>query len=330
MKIALLVLPGMRSFDVVAAQEVLADDRRDRGVPLNEVVVCSPQEQVVLDHGLTLHAKARTEAIVGADLVVVPGFDDVAMQVRGGWEASGPAEAVAALREASGRGSAVASLCTGAFLVAAAGLFDGAGATTHWRFSALLQREHPAVRVEENVLFTHDPSRRVWSSAGVAAGIDLCLAVVAHEQGAAAAATIARSMVLPAVRTGGQAQFVPPRFREREGLDASLTALTAHLRTELDRPWTLAQMAEVAATSPRTLQRAFRASLGCSPSQWLVDARVTAARELFEATTLSVGEVARRVGLSTDDGLRKHFRRALGVSPSAYRGSFGRDGILGA
>ena len=330
MRIALLVLPGTRSFDVVTALEVLADDRRDRGVPLNEVVVCSPHDQVVLDHGLTLRAGARTRALVGADLVVVPGFQDVALQVRGGWEDAASVEAVAALQEASGRGGAVASLCTGAFLVAAAGLFDGAGATTHWRFSALLQQEHPAVRVEENVLYTHDPSRRVWSSAGVAAGIDLCLAVVAHEQGAAAAATIARSMVLPAVRAGGQAQFVPPRFREREGLGAGLATLTTQVCAELDRPWTLAEMAEAAATSPRTLQRAFRASLGCSPSQWLVDARVTAARELFEATTLSVGEVACRVGLSTDDGLRKHFRRALGVSPSAYRGSFGRGGILGA
>ncbi|MEP7763629.1 helix-turn-helix domain-containing protein [Sanguibacter sp. 25GB23B1] len=330
MRIAMLVLPGMRSFDVVAAMEVLADDRQDRGVPRNDVVVCSPAERVVLEHGLSLRADARTEGLVGADLVVVPGFQDVATLVRGGWAAAGLSESVDALRAASASGSAVASLCTGAFLVAAAGLFDGARATTHWRFCALLQADHPAIRVEENVLYTHDPDRRVWSSAGVAAGIDLCLAVVAHEQGAAAAATIARSMVLPAARSGGQAQFVPPRSRDGEGFDAGLMVLTDRVRADLGRPWSLAEMASVVTVSPRTLQRTFRAALGCSPSQWLVETRVTAARELLESTPLSVVEVARRVGLSTDDGLRKHFQRRLGVSPSAYRGSFGRSGILEA
>lgn len=330
MKIALLVLPGMRSFDVTAAMEVLADDRQDRGVPLNEVRVCSPVPEVVLDHGLTLRVDAPTHEVGHADLVVVPGFQDAASVVRRGRAEVAFVEAVAALAAASDGGSAVASLCTGAFLVAAAGLFDGGSATTHWRFCSVLQAEHPAVVVEENVLYTHDTTRRVWSSAGVAAGIDLCLAIVAHEHGAAASATIARSMVLPAVRAGGQAQFVPPRFGEGEGLDGGLAALTERVRCDLARPWTLAELAAAASVSPRTLQRSFRSALGCSPSQWLVSARVGAARELLEVTGLSVVEVAHRVGLSTDDGLRKHFQRLLGVSPSAYRASFGRGGILEA
>lgn len=330
MKIALLVLPGARSFDVVAAMEVLADDREDRGVPRNDVVVCSPQPVVELEHGMTLRSDAGTEAVVGADLVVVPGFAGVSSVLRDTPADATYTQAVRALEAASAGGSAVAALCTGAFLVAAAGLFDGASATTHWRHCAALQTARPAVRVEHNVLFTHDPDRRVWSSAGVAAGIDLCLAIVADEHGAAAAATIARSMVLPAARPGGQAQFVPPRFREREVPDAGLAALTACVQADLARSWSLAEMADVAFVSTRTLQRLFRSSFACAPSQWLVEARVTAARELLEATTLSVAEVARRVGLSTDDGLRKHFHRLLGVSPSTYRSAFGRSGILEA
>jgi AraC family transcriptional activator FtrA len=316
-----LVMPGMRAFDVAAVMEVLADDRTDRSVPRNDVVICGHRSEIELDHGFTLHNCLLIGTLDRVDLLIVPGFQDPQSFIES-LSGARVQEAIEVVRSAHVRGAVVASLCTGAFLVAAAGLFNGLAATTHWRYCALLQSLHPRIRVETNVLYTDDEENRVWSSAGVTAGIDLCLAIVAREHGSAAAAAVARSMVLPATRSGGQAQYVPPRYRESELTPASLVQLSTIVRTNLAHPWTLTDLAARAGTSKRTLQREFASALGRSPGQWLVQERVTAARELLEYTSLSVEEIAHRVGFSSSDLLRKHFTRGLRTSPSNYRRSF--------
>ena len=327
MEIAILVLPGMRSFDVAAAMEVLADDRSDRQVPTNDVRLVSPAGEVALDHGL----RATTEPLAaaeGAQLLVIPGFDDIEaiFDPPAGHDVAG---AIACLRSVHERGGELASLCSGAFLLAETGLLDETVATTHWRYCEQLQQRHPRVRVDPKVLYTHDAERRVWTSAGVTAGIDLSLAIVADHHGASAAAQIARSLVLPAGRRGGQAQYVPVRYQTHEALGTVLEEVRDHVRQHLARPWTLGELSALAHTSPRTLQRQFTARTGMSMSRWLIDERLTVARELLESTTLTVEQVAQRVGFGSADLLRKHFASRFGIPPSRYREAFGGPGRAG-
>jgi AraC family transcriptional activator FtrA len=322
MEIAILVMAGMRSFDVAAALEVLADDRSDRQVPTNQVRLVSSAEQVPLDHGL----QATTEPLAaaeGAQLMVVPGFAD-ADAIFDPATSHEVAGAVECLRSVHERGGEVASLCSGAFLLAETGLLDETVATTHWRYCERLQQRHPRIRVDPTVLYTHDVERRVWTSAGVTAGIDLSLAIVAEHHGASAAAQITRSLVLPAGRRGGQAQYVPVRYRTHEGLGTVLEELRDHVRQHLARPWTLRELSALAHASPRTLQRQFTARTGMSMSRWLIDERLSAARELLESTTLTVEQIAQRVGFGSADLLRKHFATRFGIPPSRYREAFGK------
>lgn len=337
MKVRVVLLPGMRGFDLCAALEVFGGDRRDRGVPLNDVAAVSPSPEPELEGGLRIRALPLQEAD-GSDLLVIPGFadplgavdPDVVRAVSGG---GGVVPSAAAREDAARPGTArsgvvrddveraaalvlrlhssgthIASLCTGAFLLAATGLLDGAEATTHWRFCDELQRRHKRVRVDPKVLYTHDAARRLWTSAGVAAGIDACLAILAQECGSAATAAVARSMVLPAVRPGGQAQFIPPLRGETEGRASEGEELRAAILRDLAAPWTAQTMADCAHASPRTLHRRFLAETGMPPIRWLISRRVAAAQELLETTALGVEQIASRVGF----GRRVHaqtFRR---------------------
>ncbi|MDR1264459.1 MAG: helix-turn-helix domain-containing protein [Propionibacteriaceae bacterium] len=335
MIVGLLLADAMRSFDVGAALEVFAYDRTVSGVPRDDVRLASPAGQVTLDHGLRL-ATGPLSGLAGCELIVVPGFANLdaypstvtpaspyAGQRRPGWaDLAVPPGLAAALVEAHAAGAEIASVCTGAFVLAQAGLLDGAEATTHWGACQTLAEQHPRVRVRPDVLYTHDAARRVWTSAGVTAGIDLCIAIKAHHHGAVAAATVARSMVLPAVRHGGQAQYIPPRLAERETVGADLAALCAAVRRDLGRAWTLADMAAAGHLSSRSLQRRFAAQIGLSPSAWLIRERVRAAQELLESSVLDVGQVASRVGFGSADLLRKHFRPLVGTTPTRYRTAF--------
>lgn len=356
MKVRVVLLPGMRGFDLCAALEVFGGERRDRGVPLNDVAAVSPSPEPELEGGLRIRALPLQEAD-GADLLVIPGFadplgavdPDVVRAVSGGGDV---APSAAAAREDAARpgaarsgvvrddveraaalvlrlhssGTHIASLCTGAFLLAATGLLDGADATTHWRFCDELQRRHKRVRVDPKVLYTHDAARRLWTSAGVAAGIDACLAILAQECGSAAAAAVARSMVLPAVRPGGQAQFIPPLRGETEGRASEGEELRAAILRDLAAPWTAQTMADCAHASPRTLHRRFLAETGMPPIRWLISRRVAAAQELLETTALGVEQIASRVGFGGAVSMRKHFVASVGVPPIEYRRAFQRDG----
>lgn len=322
MRVAVLLMAGMRAFDVAAALEVFAGDRRKRGVPFDDVVPVAAHAEVVLEHGMRMPARPLAAA-AGADLVLVPGSADLS-RLLGALDEPNGLTARRALLDAHAAGATVASLCTGAFVLAATGLLDGAAATTHWSACELLARRHPRLRVQNNVLHTQDDTGTLWTSAGVSAGIDLCLALHAQSHGAAAAATVARSMVLPAVRHGGQAQYVPARRQPQEKVGAEFETLRTAVSADPARSWSLAQLAATAHVAPRTLQRRFTAEAGTTPAKWVLRERLAVARELLETTQLGIEQVANRAGFGSADLLRKHFARQLETSPSRYREAFTR------
>ena len=227
-------------------------------------------------------------------------------------------EAVKVLRAAHARGARVASICTGAFLLAEAGLLDGRRVTTHWANAAELAARFPAVEVDPSVLYVDDGD--VLTCAGVAAGLDLCLHIVRTDHGAAVAADTARMVVMPPQRDGGQAQFIvhsAPR-----GDSGALAATMRWMRDNLNEPLSLADIARHGRISVRTLNRRFKEQTGVSPMQWLISQRVDRARELLETTGLSVEQVAGNTGFGSAVAMRPHFQRFVGTAPIAYRRAF--------
>jgi transcriptional regulator GlxA family with amidase domain len=257
---------------------------------------------VLVPHGL--------EALDGADTVIVPGIGDHAWPL--------PDAPLAALRAAAARGARVASICTGAFVLAAAGLLDGRRATTHWRYAERRAREFPLVDVDPDVLYVDDGD--VLTSAGVAAGVDLCLHIVRSDHGAEAANAVARRMVVAAHRDGGQAQYVERPLPPADG--ESLEPTRAWMRERLAEPLSVEAMARHAGYSPRTFAHRFRAETGTTPLQWLIGRRVAEAQRLLEGTAMSIEEVAARAGFGGAVALRQHFGRVVGTSPTAYRRAF--------
>ncbi|MFE0643741.1 GlxA family transcriptional regulator [Streptomyces sp. NPDC058877] len=316
-RIALLAFPGVRAFDVSVITEVWGSDRVLRGVPPFELhrVAAEPHAPVPLRGGLTLAADrplSWLQDLTPADLVVVPGVDDP--------DAALPAPLLQALCRAHAAGVPVASLCAGAFVLARAGLLDGRRAVTHWHLADALAARHPAVRVEPDALFVEDSG--IWTSAGVAAGIDLCLHLVRTAHGAEAAATIARSMVTAPFRTGTQAQFIEhPTPRADRDADA-LATVRAHVIAHLAEPHTVASLAALAGMSPRSFARHFRATTGTTPLHWLITQRVAAAQKLLELTDHPLPEVARRAGFGSEVTMRQHFTSHVAISPRDYRNAF--------
>lgn len=206
-------------------------------------------------------------------------------------------------------------------MLAATGLLDGKRATTHWRYTDEMQRRYPRIQVDPKVLYVDEG--RILTSAGSAAGLDLCLHVVRRDYGPAIANQVARRLVIPPHRDGGQAQFLEHPVDRRER--GSLSALLERLRGRLHEPLRIAELARLAAMSQRTFMRRFRAATGMSPADWITGARVDRARELLESTALSVEQIATRTGLGTPSTLRHHFRRKVGVSPAEYRRRFSQS-----
>jgi AraC family transcriptional activator FtrA len=302
-RIAVLALESVVAFDMATPAQVF---RGPYAVDLCGLapgpVPTSTTFAVVADHGL--------EALARADTVIVPGYDTI--------DRPPPAAALDALRAAHARGARTVSICTGAFALAHAGLLDGRRATTHWRFAPYLAERFPAVDVDPNVLYVDDGD--VLTSAGSAAGLDLCLHLVRLDHGSRAAGTAARWSVVPPHRDGGQAQFVPTPVPE-----PTATPVGAWLdwaRERLDEPIEVREWAAAVGTSPRTFARRFRDATGETPVQWLAAERVRRAQELLEGTDLPVEAVAVRCGFATAAGLRKHFCRRLGATPQQYRRTF--------
>lgn len=262
--------------------------------------------------GITVEAPHALERLQHADLIIVPGSR--------GAHAPVPEPLIEALRAAHAHGARIATLCSGVFVPARAGLLDGKRATTHWRYAATLAEQFPQIAVTSDILYLDEGD--ILTAAGSAAGIDLCLHIVRGDFGAEIANAVARRLVLPAHREGGQAQFVSrPVARERQGRIGPLCDL---LLARMDEPWSIGAMASAANLSERSLIRHFNDATGMSPLSWLIGERVERTRELLETTGLDLDAIAEATGFATQETLRHHFRTRVGVSPSAYRRSFGK------
>ncbi|WP_240119938.1 GlxA family transcriptional regulator [Streptomyces sp. MUM 2J] len=312
-RVALVAFPGVRAFDVSVITEVWGTDRTDRGAPAFELRrVATDRAPVPMRGGLSLLPDRTLAWLDRADLVVVPGLDDHLTPA--------PPPVLDALRRTHDRGVTLAALCGAAFTLAQAGLLDGRRAITHWNLVDLLREHHPRVTVVPDALFIEDTN--IWTAAGTAAGIDLCLHLVRRTHGAEAAATIARSMVTAPFRTGTQAQFVE-RPTPRADRDAdTLAAVREHALCHLHEPLTVADLATRAGMSARTFARHFTAETGTTPLRWLLDQRIAAAQKLLERTDLPMPEVARRAGFGSEVTMRQHFASRLATSPRAYRAAF--------
>lgn len=311
-RVALVMHGSAMLYEVAIAAEVFGVDRADLspGGGWYELSVCTADGRP--HPWLPGVPTASYAAVAGVDTVVVPSTADP--------DAEPDPALVEALRLARSRGVRVASLCTGAFLLAAAGLLDGRVATTHWMHAAELARRHPQVDVRADVLYVDGGD--VLTSAGKTAALDLCLHLVGRDLGATAANGIARRLVVPAHRSGGQAQYVQPPAGPRD--PAGLAPTLAWARARLDGPLTVRELAVHAGLSTRQLARRMRAELRVGPLEWLHQQRLARAQELLERTDVSVERIAAGCGMGTATTMRQHFRRALGVSPTAYRAAFRR------
>lgn len=324
-KVIVPLLPSVEPFELGVACEVFGFDRSDDGLPTYDFSLIAGSPEPVRTHfGYTIDVPFDLDALDDADLILVPAggttLDAAAASSECG---SHPDPALLEplfekLRAAVDRGALVASMCTGAFTLAAAGLLDGRRCTTHWRYAALLAEMHPSARVEPDVLYVDD--HPVLTSAGTAASIDLCLHIVRTAQGSQVANAIARRMVVPPHRDGGQAQYVAMPLPEctTEALAPLIDWMTEHLGQDLPVPVLAAKVH----MSPRTFARRFAAETGTTPARWLRDQRVLAAQRLLENTDLPVDVVADRVGFGTAAVLRQHFLRLRHTTPQAYRRTF--------
>jgi transcriptional regulator GlxA family with amidase domain len=309
--VAVLALDQVIPFDLSTPLESFARTRLPDGRTPYRVRVCAEGTEV--DAGaFTLTARWGLDALAGADTVVVPGTAvptaPISPAVRD------------ALRAAAASGTRIASICTGAFPLAATGLLDGLRATTHWLVTDLLAATYPQVEVDPDVLYVDNG--QILTSAGAAAGLDLCLHMIRSDHGSAVAADAARLSVVPLEREGGQAQFITrPYPPSPQG--AALEPLLAWLEEDLGRELTLADMAARAGMSTRTLIRRFRDQTGVTPLQWLHRARVRQAQHLLETTPHTVERIGAQVGFGSPTAFRDRFKRTTGVSPQAYRRAFG-------
>ncbi|MFH7336817.1 GlxA family transcriptional regulator [Streptomyces sp. KHY 26] len=315
-RVAVLALDGLLPFELGIPHRVFGRPKDARGRHLYEVLTCSvrPPGPVETDADFSVHVPHGPEALARADTVIVPASYELGPVFEEGRLTEELAAALALIRP----GTRLASICTGVYVLAAAGHLDGRPATTHWAEAEHFQRMFPRVEVDADVLFIDDGD--VLTSAGVAAGIDLCLHMVRRDFGAAVANDVARRMVVPPHRDGGQAQFIErpvpdPQF-------ATTTAARAWALARLHEPIQLRDLAEQEAMSVRTFTRRFREEVGVSPGQWLAQQRLERARQLLESTDLSMDQVARSAGFGTAQSMRQHVQQALGVTPTAYRRTF--------
>jgi transcriptional regulator GlxA family with amidase domain len=309
--VSALVLDGLAPFEFGVICEVFGIDRLADGVPNFDFKVCGPEagRPVRTTVGASLTPDHDLGALAGADLVAVPAISGVDQY---------PPDALEALRSAADAGSIILTVCSGAFVAGAAGLLDGRECTTHWMHADQLAAMYPTAKVDRNVLFVDDGN--LITSAGTAAGIDACLHLVRRELGSAVTNVIARRMVVPPQRDGGQRQYIdqPIPVRCSEGFAPELDWILANLH----QPHTVATLARRANMSARTFARRFVEETGTTPMQWVTDQRVLYARRLLEESDLDIDRVADRAGFGTATLLRHHFRRIIGVTPSDYRRSF--------
>jgi transcriptional regulator GlxA family with amidase domain len=311
--VAVVVAPPVPAFEVGILSELFGLPRIDRSLPSYRYAVCAERRgPLPTTSGFAVTASHGLRRVASADLVVVTGAAPPVPP---------PSPALAgALRRAAARGATVASVCTGAFTLAAAGLLDGRRATTHWAYTERLAREYPAVCVEPDRLYVQDGP--IATSAGSSAAIDLCLQLLREAHGADVANRIARELVVPAHRSGGQAQYTQTPVDPAPANGAPFSALLDWAVENLDGDLSLRTLADRAAMSPRTFVRRFGEATGSTPAAWVRAQRVLAAERLLEQGDLTVDAIARRTGFGSPDTLRRHFSRARGVPPETYRAAF--------
>jgi len=306
--VALATAGNLLHFELGVAYEIFGNPPLDAKDDWYDVLLCGPGPVQV--GPFQVQPDAGLERLASADTVIVPACVDV--------DEPPPTDLVDAVRSAHESGARIVSLCTGAFVLGAAGLLDGRLATTHWAHTDELSARHPQAMVDPDVLYTDNGS--VLTSAGKAAAMDLCLHVVHLDHGAVIANSVARRLVTPPHRTGGQAQFVSTPLQVAG--DHKLAHLLAWAQQRLDQPLTVTDLARTAHTSPRNLGRQFRSVTGQAPIQWLLTQRVRRAQELLESTDDSIETVALATGMGTATTLRRQFKRVVGVPPDTYRRSF--------
>lgn len=307
-RVVALALPGLILLDLAAPTHLFGHC----GAPRYEFALAGPRPGAVsTSTGFEVVAPRGLSALSRADTIVVPGCARPNQKT---------IPALAALRRARARGARVMSICTGAFVLAEAGLLDGLRATTHWACTAELAGRYPAVSVDPAVLYVDEG--QVLTSAGVAAGLDLCLHVIRRDHGAAVAAQLARRTVVAPHRDGGQAQFVQRPIDGGGAGETSLEPTRQWALTQLDRQLDVATMARRACMSPRTFARRFQREAGTTPAQWVLEQRTRAAQSLLEDTDLPIEHVAARTGFGSAATMRTHFGRRLAINPTSYRRSF--------
>ncbi|HZE38397.1 MAG TPA: helix-turn-helix domain-containing protein [Stackebrandtia sp.] len=314
-RVVMLVMDGVIPFELGIPPRIFGAARDADGRRLYEVSTCALTPGMVrTTEDFTIHVPAGPEALGRADTVVIPASYEIdAMFVHGVL----PGDVAAALAHIR-PGTRIASICTGSFVLAAAGLLDGRPATTHWMHTEQLRRLYPRVKVDPDVLFVDDGD--VLTSAGVASGIDLCLHMVRKDFGAAVANVVARRSVVPPQREGGQAQFIRHPVAVEPG--AATAGARAWALARLGAAVSLERWAAEASMSVRTFSRRFRAEVGLTPGQWLLRQRLDAARTMLETSRVAVDRVAVECGFGTAASMRRHMRAVLGVSPSSYRKTF--------
>jgi AraC family transcriptional regulator, transcriptional activator FtrA len=310
-RVVVVAYDRLATFEFGIVTEAFALPRPELNVPWYDFAVCSIDGKPLrATGGITLRVNGRLGTLRRADTIVIPGWRDA--------DEPPPDALLAALRQAYRRGARVLSICSGVFVLAAAGLLDGRRATTHWRYAERLAARFPKIRVEPDVLYIDEG--RVLTSAGSAAGLDLCLHVIRKDYGARIANQVARRLVVAPHRDGGQAQFIPSPVPHESA--RGLAALTEWAQANLHRRLTVELLARHARMSSRTFARRFHAELGTTPHRWIAHQRLLAAQHRLETTDDSIDRVAEAVGLQTAATLRQHFQQRLGTSPTAYRRRF--------
>jgi AraC family transcriptional activator FtrA len=315
--VAVAVRNGTHPFELAVACEVFGLERPELGVEWYRFIVCAVDAAPVHAYNFVLDTPYGIDDFVAADTLIVPNAGD---------GDNVPAALIDALRIAHAAGKRLVSFCSGALALAEAGVLDGHRATTHWMYTEKMARRYPNVEVVPDVLYVDDG--QVLTSAGTAAGIDLSLHIVRCDYGSDVANAVARRMVVPPHRDGGQSQYVDlpvPALDDTVVLGPTLDWIVDHL----DEPLTVEAMAAHAMVSTRTFARRFRTVTGTTPLQWLLNQRVRQARRLLETTDLPVERIATASGLGSAANLRVHFQRAVGTTPTAYRRTFASTGLLG-
>lgn len=309
--VAALLYDGLCTFEFGIVSEVFGLDRPEMGPGWYRFASCAIEPGPLrAQGGFTITPDQGPDLLDEADIIVVPGWKGAAVDV--------PEALSDRLRAAHARGARLVSICSGAFVLAATGLLDGAAAATHWRYADALHARFPRVEVDAASLYRcHD---RIFTSAGSAAGIDLLIEIVKRDFGPAAANSIARRLVVPAHRTGGQAQFLERPVPVHQG--GQIAPLLDRMREALDQEWPVERMARECGMSPRTFLRRFHDATGSTPGDWLIAERVEAAKTLLCGPPLRIEAIAQAVGFGSAHALRHHFRTRTGLAPSAYRQRF--------